>query len=145
MMLSVLTRIRTFKSDWILPTECDYVTHYWRGCRTPVLVHYQNRKQRRALPPGIHFARGQPRLIAPQRSHPMKQIAIMPRPGYEVGRELHTAILCLRNAGIHARNAVTGRMCAIIWVDDQKTVTAVDALRNSGFEATELVETGSEI
>ena len=55
--------------------------------------------------------------------------------------ELHASITCLRNAGIHVRSAVTGQACAIVWVDDQRISVAIEALRNSGFEATVLTET----
>jgi hypothetical protein len=77
----------------------------------------------------------------PEKRPNMRQLAIVPRLGHEVGTELHASILCLRSAGIHAHNAVIGPACALIWVDDQKTLTAVEALRTAGFQATALTET----
>jgi hypothetical protein len=71
----------------------------------------------------------------------MRQLAIVPRPQQEVGVELQASIACLRNAGIAARNAVIGGSCGLIWVDDQTILTAVEALRNAGFQATALTET----
>ena len=71
----------------------------------------------------------------------MKQIAIIPRDGHEIGSELIDCIARLRKAGIHARTAQTGQACALVWVDDQQISMGVEALRTAGFEATELSET----
>jgi hypothetical protein len=70
----------------------------------------------------------------------MRHIAIVPRPGHEIGMELHASITCLRNSGIAARNAVIGQACALIWVRDEDISAAVKALRNAGFQATVLTE-----
>ncbi len=69
----------------------------------------------------------------------MRPIAIVPRPGRQIGIELHDAITCLRNAGIDARNAIMGQAFAFIWVDDEHVSIAVETLRVAGFQATALV------
>jgi len=71
----------------------------------------------------------------------MRPIAIVPRPGHDIGIELHDAATCLRNAGIDARNAAVGRTFALIWVDDENALNAVETLRIAGFQATALTET----
>jgi hypothetical protein len=71
----------------------------------------------------------------------MRPIAIVPRPGHEIGVELYDALACLRNAGIDARNAVIGRAFALIWVDDARVTISVETLRSAGFQATALTET----
>ena len=49
----------------------------------------------------------------------MKPIAIVPRPGHEIGLELNDSITCLRKAGIESRSAVIGRAFALLWVDGE--------------------------
>ena len=71
----------------------------------------------------------------------MKPIAIVPRPGREIGVELHDALACLRSAEIYARNAVIGRAFALIWVDDENVLNSIETLRIAGFQATALTET----
>jgi hypothetical protein len=71
----------------------------------------------------------------------MRRIAIVPRPGHEVGKELHAALSCLRNVGIHAHSAIIGRACALVWVDDEQLLIAIETLRNDSFQATTLTET----
>jgi|GEM_PF-2160306 len=71
----------------------------------------------------------------------MRPIAIVPRPGHEIRIELHDAITCLRNAGIHARNAVVGQAFALLWVDDENIAISVETLRNAGFLAAALTAT----
>jgi hypothetical protein len=71
----------------------------------------------------------------------MKPIAIVPRPGREIGVELRDAIVCLRDARIYASEAVTGQACALIWVEDEETANSVETLRIAGFQVTALTET----
>jgi hypothetical protein len=71
----------------------------------------------------------------------MREIAIVPRPGLEIGMELFESIACLRNAGINPRSAVIRKACAVLWVDDEETSISVDLLRNNGFEAAYVTET----
>jgi hypothetical protein len=71
----------------------------------------------------------------------MKEIAIVLRPGVEVGMKLYASITCLRSAGINPRSAVIVRACAIVWVDDEEISLAVDLLRNNDFEAAAVSET----
>jgi hypothetical protein len=71
----------------------------------------------------------------------MKPIAIVPRPGHEIGLELRASILYLTNAEIDPLDAVIGPVCAFVWVEDLKIAVAVDTLRNAGLQATALVET----
>ena len=68
----------------------------------------------------------------------MRPIAIVPRPGHDIGVELHDAIICLHNAGIYERNAVAGQVFALLWVDDESIAQSVEILRNAGFRATAL-------
>jgi type III secretory pathway lipoprotein EscJ len=68
----------------------------------------------------------------------MRPIAIVPRPGHEIGAELHDAIACLRNTGIHARKAIAGQAFALLWVEDESIAHSVETLRNAGFHATAL-------
>jgi hypothetical protein len=65
----------------------------------------------------------------------MREIAIIPRPGIDVGMEMFASISYLRRAGIYARSAIIGVACAIVWVDDEEISVSVDVLRGSGFEA----------
>jgi hypothetical protein len=65
----------------------------------------------------------------------VKEIAIIPRSQLEVGKELFTAITCLRRAGIFPRSAVIEKACAVVWVDDEEVWVAQGLLRNNGFEA----------
>jgi hypothetical protein len=69
----------------------------------------------------------------------MRPIAIIPRNGREISRELHDSIKCLKEAGIKPRDAVAGQACALIWVDDETISVSVETLRTSGFEATALI------
>ena len=71
----------------------------------------------------------------------MKPIAIVPRPGHEIGVELHDALSYLRSVEIYARNAAIGRVFALIWVDDGNVLNSVETLRNVGFQATALTKT----
>jgi hypothetical protein len=71
----------------------------------------------------------------------MRAIAIVPRPGHELGPEVQGSIKCLRNAGINVRDTAIARAFALIWVDDANLVLAVETLRNSGYPATALTET----
>ena len=71
----------------------------------------------------------------------MREIAIVPRPGLEVGTEMFASITCLRSAGINPRSAVMGQACAIVWVDDEEISLSVDLLRDNGFEAAAVTET----
>jgi hypothetical protein len=71
----------------------------------------------------------------------MTEIAIVPRPGREVGMELYASIICLRSAEINPRSAIVVRECATVWVDDGEISLAVDLLRNNGFEAAAVTET----
>jgi hypothetical protein len=70
----------------------------------------------------------------------MREIAIVPRRGLEVGAELYASIACLRGAGINPRSAVIGQACAVVWVDDEEIWISVDLLRNNGFEAAYVTE-----
>jgi hypothetical protein len=71
----------------------------------------------------------------------MRPIAIVPRPGHEIGVELRDSVTCLRNAGIHIGRTVTGQDFALIWVDDENISISVETLRDAGFQATVLTET----
>jgi hypothetical protein len=71
----------------------------------------------------------------------MREIAIVPRAGVEIGVELFDSISCLRSAGINPRNALIGKLCAVLWVDDEEIWISVDVLRNNGFEAAYVTET----
>jgi hypothetical protein len=70
----------------------------------------------------------------------MRPIAIIYRPGHQIGVDLHDALACLRNAGIDACNAVIGRACALIWVDDEHVAISVETLRSAAFQTTALIE-----
>jgi hypothetical protein len=70
----------------------------------------------------------------------MREIAILPRPGFEIGMELFATVSHLRGAGIHPRSAVTDQACAVVWVDDEEIWISVDLLRNKGFEAAYVTE-----
>jgi hypothetical protein len=70
----------------------------------------------------------------------MRPIAIVPRPGRAMGIELHGAITCLRNAGISAYNAVNGRACGLVWVDDENVSMSVETLIIDGFLAAALTQ-----
>ena len=71
----------------------------------------------------------------------MREIAIIPRPGVDVGMEMFASISYLTRAGIYARSAAVGFACAIVWVDDEEISVSVDVLRSNGFEAAILTET----
>jgi len=71
----------------------------------------------------------------------MRPIAIVPRPGREIGIELHDAIAELKNAVIEAGNAVVGHAFALIWVDDEDVLNSLETLRIAGFQAAALTET----
>jgi hypothetical protein len=71
----------------------------------------------------------------------MREIAILPRQGFEVGMELFASVSYLRSMGIHPRSAITGQACAVVWVDDEEIWVSVDLLRNNGFEAAYVTET----
>jgi hypothetical protein len=71
----------------------------------------------------------------------MRAIAIIPRSGREVGRELRDAITCLRSAGIHAHDCAIGQAFALMWVDEAITFGAVDTLRDAGLQAAALTDT----
>ena len=71
----------------------------------------------------------------------MRPIAIVPRPGRAVGKELNDSITYLVRLGICPRNAVTGESFALLWVDDENIGNSVVVLRNAGFEAAVLIET----
>ncbi len=70
----------------------------------------------------------------------MGQISIIAGEGREIGPELIRCIACLRKSGIHARSALAERASVVIWIDHEKISTAVEVLRNSGFEASALTE-----
>jgi hypothetical protein len=90
---------------------------------------------------GIKCAVGELARCNARKRLNMKQIAIVPREGHEVGNELIDCIAWLRKFGIHARTAQTGRAFALVWIDDQQISMGVEALRTAGFEATELSAT----
>jgi hypothetical protein len=71
----------------------------------------------------------------------MRPIAIVPRPGRAMGVEMHGAVACLRNAGISSYNAVNGRACALVWVDDENVSMSVETLTVAGFLAAALTHT----
>ena len=71
----------------------------------------------------------------------MREIAIVPRAGREVGMKLYSSIICLRGAEINPRSAIVVRACAIVGVDDGEMWSAVDLLRYNGFEAAAVAET----
>jgi hypothetical protein len=71
----------------------------------------------------------------------MGQISIIAGEGRDIGSELIRSIACLRKSGIHARSALAKRASVVIWIDDEKILTAVKLLTNSGFEASALIET----
>jgi hypothetical protein len=71
----------------------------------------------------------------------MRTLAIVPRHNCEIRLELDDSITCLIDAGIDPRAAVIGSVCALIWVDDEKLVASVEALRCANFQATALTET----
>jgi hypothetical protein len=75
----------------------------------------------------------------------MREIAIVPHRGLEVGMELFASIACLRSAGINPRSAVIGKECALVWVDDEEIWISVDLLRNNGFEAAYVTETDESL
>jgi len=77
----------------------------------------------------------------PRKRPSLREIAIVPRPGVEVGMELFAAITCLRRAEINPRSAIIVRACAIVWVDEAEISIAMDLLRNNGFEAAAVSET----
>jgi hypothetical protein len=68
----------------------------------------------------------------------MGQISIIAGEGREVGFELIRSIACLRKSGIHARSALAKQASVVVWIDDEKILTAVTVLTNSGFEASAL-------
>jgi hypothetical protein len=71
----------------------------------------------------------------------MRPIAIVSRPGHEIGVELRDAIDWLKNANIEAHNPIIAQAFALIWVDDENVPISIETLRNGGFQATALTET----
>jgi hypothetical protein len=77
----------------------------------------------------------------PESRLSMRPIAIVPRPGHEIGVELPCAVAFLLSAGIEARNSVIGQSLALIWVDDENIFNSVETLRIAGLQATALTDT----
>jgi hypothetical protein len=77
----------------------------------------------------------------PESRPKMRPIAIVARPGHEIGLELHDAILWLRHANINVHNPTIAQAFALIWVDDENVPTSLETLSTAGFQATALTET----
>lgn len=57
--------------------------------------------------------------------------------GYDLDGELNSSVRRLRNAGVQARMVRAQAAYGIIWVDDAYLGSALDVLRNAGFDASE--------
>jgi hypothetical protein len=86
-----------------------------------------------------------PYLLRRKKRPNMKQIAIVRRRGLEVGIELFSSITCLRRAGINPRTAIIAKTCAVVWVDDEEIWISLNLLKENGFEAAYVSETGEPI
>jgi hypothetical protein len=62
----------------------------------------------------------------------MGQISIMADGEREIAPELIRCIAWLRKSGIHARSALAERASAVMWIDDEKVSSVVNALKELG-------------